>query len=135
MSDSLRGDTGPSSRSARNPLFDEPDAEAALSGVFGIDPHLHRTYGALCDHRGCTVDELAGALDRDPSNVGRSLKRLREKGLADRWRDVLATGGQVYYHTATPPSEVRAMMDEALSARTGRIREHIESFGRSITEP
>lgn len=46
-----------------------------------------------------TTRELADHLDRDRSNVNRSLNRLREAGLVTRVRRLLDSGGHVYQYS------------------------------------
>ena len=58
-------------------LDDEPAFEEVLASVFGIQEHEIRTYRALLSAPSSTVEELAADLDRDRSNVNRSLSTLR----------------------------------------------------------
>ena len=95
-------------------LDDEPGFEDVLSCVFGIKNHEARTYLELRDQPGSTVAELAESLERDRSNVNRSLSTLREKGLATRERRLLDGGGHIYQYAATPLPEARELMHETL---------------------
>lgn len=107
----------------------EPGFEEILACVFGIQKHEVRTYLALLDHPDATADELAGDLDRDRSNVNRSLSTLRERELAERHRNLLDTGGHVYRYDATPIDEARELMHETLDEWAAYVHERIDEFG------
>jgi predicted transcriptional regulator len=76
-----------------------------------------------------SVEELAGELDRDRSNVNRSLSTLREKDLASRERRLLDGGGHVYQYSATPLDEARELMHDTLDAWCGYVHDRIDEFG------
>jgi len=107
---------------------DEPSLDEVMACVFGVQNHEVRTYQTLLDTPGSTVEELAAALDRDRSNVNRSLSTLREKGLAERERRLLDGGGHVYQYTATPLDEARELMHEALDQWTAAVHDSIDEF-------
>lgn len=108
---------------------EEPDFGHVMSCVFGIQDHESRTYLALLDHPGSTVEELSETLDRDRSNVNRSLTTLMEKGLAERERRLLDPGGYVYQYTATPLPEAKEMLHAALDEWVASVHEVIDEFG------
>jgi predicted transcriptional regulator len=108
---------------------DEPGLEDVMSCVFDIQRHEVRTYLTLLDEPASTVKELATKLDRDRSNVNRSLSTLREKRLVRRERRLLEDGGHVYQYTATPLPEARDQMHDALDAWTQYVHDRIDSFG------
>jgi len=110
-------------------LDDEPGFADVLACVFNIQDHEVRTYLVLLETPGSTVAELANRLDRDRSNVNRSLSTLREKDLARRERRLLDDGGHVYQYTATPLPEARELMHETLDQWTGYVHERIDEFG------
>jgi predicted transcriptional regulator len=110
-------------------LDEEPGFEDVLACVFGIQRHEVRTYLTLLEEPGSTVEELAGSLDRDRSNVNRSLSTLREKELAERERRLLDSGGHVYQYTATPVDEARELMHETLDEWTAYVHDRIDEFG------
>lgn len=103
-----------------------------LSCVFGIRDHERRTYLALHDHPGSTVEELAGVLDRDRSNVNRSLSTLQQKGLLERERRLLDSGGYVYQYTAVELEEARAMLHAALDEWVASVHDEIDQFGATV---
>ncbi|NHN46257.1 MarR family transcriptional regulator [Halostella sp. JP-L12] len=107
----------------------EPEFRDVMTCVFDIQDHETRTYLALLDHPGSTVEELAEELDRDRSNVNRSLTTLMEKGLAERERRLLDPGGYVYQYTATPLPEAKTMLHEALDQWAEVVHDSIDSFG------
>jgi len=108
---------------------EEPGFQHVLSCVFEIQDHESRTYLVLLDNPGSTVAELAEVLDRDRSNVNRSLTTLLEKGLADRERRLLDPGGYVYQYTATPLPEAKELMHHTLDAWVEQVHGAIDSFG------
>ncbi|RKD93773.1 helix-turn-helix domain-containing protein [Halopiger aswanensis] len=105
-----------------------PPFEKVMSCVFGIQDHETRTYLALCDRPGSTVDELAAALERDRSTVNRSVATLHERGLARRERRLLDGGGYVYQYTAVALPEAKALLHEALEAWTATVHDVIDEF-------
>jgi predicted transcriptional regulator len=110
-------------------LGEEPELPDVMRCVFGIQHHEARTYLTLLDRPGSTVEELASELDRDRSNVNRSLSTLREKGLAERERRLLDGGGHVYQYRATPLPEAKELMHETLDAWAAYVHGRIDDFG------
>lgn len=110
-------------------LDEEPGFADVLACVFGLQEHEVRTYLTLVDHPDATADELADHLDRDRSNVNRSLSTLREKELAERRRHLLDSGGHVYRYRATPVAEARELMHHTLDEWTAYVHERIDDFG------
>jgi len=108
---------------------DDPSFEHVLSCVFGVQDHESRTYLVLLDNPGSTVAELADTLERDRSNVNRSLSTLLEKGLAERQRRLLDPGGYVYQYTATPLPEAKELLHEALDEWAENVHGRIDEFG------
>jgi len=108
---------------------EEPSFQHVLSCVFGIQDHESRTYLVLLDNPGSTVAELAEELDRDRSNVNRSLTTLLEKGLVERERRLLDPGGYVYQYTATPLPEAKRLMHRTLDAWVEKVHDAIDGFG------
>jgi predicted transcriptional regulator len=106
----------------------DPELAEVMACVFGVQRHEVRTYRTLLATPGSTVAELATALDRDRSNVNRSLSTLREKGLARRERRLLDGGGHVYQYTATPLDEARELMHDALDQWTAMVHDRIDEF-------
>ncbi|MFB6154643.1 MAG: helix-turn-helix domain-containing protein [Haloferacaceae archaeon] len=104
----------------------DPSFQNVLSCVFGIQDHESRTYLVLLDNPGSTVAELAERLDRDRSNVNRSLTALLDKGLATRQRRLLEPGGYVYQYTATTLPEAKELMHEALDQWVEAVHERID---------
>lgn len=105
-----------------------PSFGHVLSCVFGVQDHESRTYLTLTEHPDSTVAELADVLDRDRSNVNRSLSTLREKGLAERRRRLLDDGGYVYQYTALPIPEAKARLHDALDEWVAGVHDAIEAF-------
>lgn len=105
-----------------------PKFANVMSCVFGIENHETRTYLALLDHPGSTIEELATVLDRDRSTVNRSLATLRDRGLVRRDRRLLDGGGYVYQYAAVALPEAKEMLHEALDAWTATVHEVIDEF-------
>lgn len=108
---------------------EEPGFQEVLACVFGIQRHESRTYITLLDNPGSTVAELADILDRDRSNVNRSLTTLMEKGLASRERRLLDSGGYIYQYTGTELPEAKEMLHDALDEWSERVHRSIEEYG------
>ena len=106
----------------------EPGFEEVLRCVFDIQAHEARLYLVLLDAPDSTVAAQADRVDRDRSNVNRGLSTLREKGLADRHRRLLDSGGHVYQYRATPPEEAHELMHETLEEWAAYVHERIEEF-------
>ena len=123
-------DADPSPDRFRDLMRDnEPAFEEILACVFDLQPHEVRTYETVRRRPASTVAELADALDRDRSNVNRSLSTLREQGLVERHRRLLEDGGHVYQYDATPLPEVRTLMHDTLEAWCDYVHERIDEFG------
>jgi predicted transcriptional regulator len=123
-------EANPSPQQFRELMLDEqPQLVEVMRCVFGIQEHEARTYEMLLSAPGSTVEELATDLDRDRSNVNRSLSTLREKGLATRERRLLDGGGHVYQYEPTPLGEARELMHDTLDAWAEFVHERIDEFG------
>jgi len=107
----------------------DPEFTHILSCVFGIQDHESRTYLVLREYPGSTVEELATTLERDRSNVNRSLSTLREKGLVDRERRLLDSGGYVYQYTAVDIETAKRMLHDSLDEWAEAVHDSIEEFG------
>jgi len=106
----------------------EPSFQNVLSCVFGIQDHEVRTYVALLENPGSTVEELAAEMERDRSNVNRSLSTLLENELADRNRRLLDAGGYVYQYTATDLPDAKELLHDALDEWTDTVHDVIDEF-------
>jgi len=107
----------------------DPEFTHILSCVFGIQDHESRTYLVLRKQPGSTVEELANRLERDRSNVNRSLSTLRKKGLVDRERRLLDSGGYVYQYTAVDIETAKGMLRESLDEWVRAVHNSIDEFG------
>ncbi|MFC4406770.1 helix-turn-helix domain-containing protein [Haloarchaeobius iranensis] len=106
----------------------EPGFRQVMSCVFGIHEHETRTYLLLLDQPGSTVEELANQLERDRSNVNRSLSTLLDRGLVERERRLLDSGGYVYQYTGVELPEAKEMLHGALDEWTEHVHGVIETF-------
>jgi len=107
----------------------DPEFDRVLECVFGIHPHDRRTYVTLLELPGSTVVEFADALERDRSNVSRSLTTLQEKALVERDRKILGGGGYVYQYFPTPIPKAKELMHVAVDEWAADVHEKIDSFG------
>jgi len=110
-------------------LADDPEFERVMECVFGIRSHESRTFFALIEAPGSTVSELAEDLERDRSNVSRSLSTLSEKELVERERRLLEGGGYVYQYFAVELPETKARMHEAVDEWSENVHAKIDDFG------
>lgn len=101
--------------------------------VFGIQGREVRTYLSLLERPGSTVEELADVLDRDRSNVNRSLSRLLDLDLVDRERRLLDHGGYVYQYTAAPLPQTKERLHAALDEWADRVHTRIDNFKDQAT--
>ena len=108
---------------------EDPGFKQVLSCVFGIQNHESRTYITLLDYPGSTVAELAEVLNRDRSNINRSLTTLMEKGLAQRERRLLDSGGYIYQYTGTELPDAKAMLHDALDEWAEQVHRSIDDYG------
>src|SRR6056297_1997048 len=102
------------------PLARTPDPSAATVAqtVLGLRSQDLATYDAVSSQPGASTKELAADLDRDRSNVNRSLTRLDEAGLVCRQRRLLDGGGYFYAYFAEPGDIVADRLSEALDRWT-----------------
>jgi predicted transcriptional regulator len=105
---------GPNGSAAPSPV-DPPTVDETLRTLFGLGDSDLRTYEALHSSGPGTTRALAERLDRDRSNVNRSLSRLRESGFVTRRRRVLQSGGQAYQYVPEPPEAVLGTVEAALT--------------------
>lgn len=92
----------------------ELSREDVLRTVFDLGCHDIRTYDAVIEAPGSTTRELAEHLDRDRSNVNRSLNRLRDVGLMMRNRRLLDEGGHVYQYSAVSAESSEDLISRAI---------------------
>ena len=95
-----------------------PSAVAVAQTVLGLRSQDLVTYDAVSSQPGASTKELAAELDRDRSNVNRSLTRLDEAGLVCRQRRLLDSGGYFYAYFAEPSEIVTDRLAEALDRWT-----------------
>lgn len=115
-------------------LAEEPGFAEVMRCVFGVGERETETYRALLAAGETDAADLAAELDRDRSNVARSLTALHEKGLARRRRELPEGGGQRYCYRATPPREVCERMHAELDAWTAGVHDRIDEFAERVAE-
>ena len=92
----------------------DPSAVSVAQTVLGLRSNDLATYNALSSQPGASTKELATELNRDRSNVNRSLTRLDEAGIVCRQRRLLDNGGYYYAYFAEPSEVVADRLREAL---------------------
>ena len=92
----------------------EPTSEDVFETVFDLRPIDHETYHCVRANPACTTKDLASLLDRDRSNVNRSLAALREMGLVQRYRRILEPGGYFYEYQAVDADVLRSIAETAI---------------------
>lgn len=105
----------------------DPSAATIAQTVLGLRSQDLATYDAVSAEPGASTKELAAELDRDRSNVNRSLTRLDEAGLVCRQRRLLDGGGYYYAYFAEPGEIVIDRLTEALDRWTEAATSTIES--------
>lgn len=109
-------------------LMDDPDFDRVMECVFGIRKHESRVYFTLIEFPGSTVSELADDLDRDRSNINRSLGTLHEKQLIERQRRLLEGGGYVYQYFAHPLPVIKERLHHGVDEWCEQVHETIENI-------
>jgi predicted transcriptional regulator len=112
---------------------DTPTTDEALRVLFGFCDSDLRTYEILLEAGAATTVDLTERLDRDRSNINRSLSRLRDAGFVTRRRRILQSGGQTYQYVPRSPEAVRHIVEAAIAewAETAheRLVSHIDALG------
>jgi predicted transcriptional regulator len=108
---------------------EDPTFGHIMSCVFGLQDHESRTYLALLDFPGTTADELADRLDRDRSNVNRSLTALLDRDLVERNRRLLDGGGYVYQYRPKQLAETKERLHESIDEWVAAVHDEIDEFG------
>ena len=78
----------------------DPSTATVARTVLGLRAQDLATFDAVSANPGASPKDLAAVLDRDRSNVNRSLTRLDEAGLVCRQRRLLDGGGYFYAYFA-----------------------------------
>ncbi len=104
-----------------------PSISVLLQTVFRLRSQDLATYNALGDHPGASTKELAAAVDRDRSNVNRSLTRLTEARLVCRQRRLLDQGGYFYAYFVESGGAVKTRLTDALGRWADTAEATIES--------
>jgi len=92
----------------------DPTAEEVFETVFGLRPIDHETYQCVRANPACTTKDLASLLDRDRSNVNRSLSALREVGMIQRYRRILESGGYFYEYRAVGADALGSIIERGI---------------------
>ena len=106
----------------------DPDFQRVMECVFGIQAHEVRVHFALQEAPGSTASELADDLDRDRSNINRSLSALHENGLIERQRRLLDGGGYIYQYFAIPVTDMKERMHAGVDAWAEDVHETIDAL-------
>lgn len=104
------------------PSVATPSVQTVLETVFGLREKELTTYEAISADPGASTKELAGRLDRDRSNINRSVTQLESAGLVTRHRRILDSGGYYYANFAAPKEVLQQLVDEALDQWVAEAR-------------
>jgi len=107
---------------------DGPSLPELLRVVFDIGVVEHEIYLYLVQREYCNTKELSTALERDRSNISRSLDTLRQKGFVDRRRRILESGGHLYQYAARPPEQTQALLIAGLEAWVEGACDRLDEF-------
>lgn len=109
-------------------VADETEFCDLLGCVLEIAEPTAEAYRHVLTTPDATVQELADAMESDPSTVNRRLGTLREKELVTRHRSLLDGGGVVYRYQPASVDQVEERMHRTLDAWTAAKHEQIEDL-------
>jgi predicted transcriptional regulator len=102
------------SPAASEPQVTTPSITTVLETVLGLRSQELVAFEAVRADPGIDTKDLASVLDRDRSNVNRSLTKLENAGLVTRHRRILDSGGFYYANYAAPNDVVDEVVSTAL---------------------
>ena len=100
--------------STTGPEISTPSMATVLETVLDLRSQELAVYDAITADPGASTKALASTLDRDRSNVNRSLTKLEAAGLVARHRRILDSGGFYYANYAAPNDVVDEVVSTAL---------------------
>lgn len=103
----------PTPGSTTGPDISTPSMATVLETVLGLRSQELAVYDAITADPGASTKALASTLDRDRSNVNRSLTKLESVGLVTRHRRILDSGGYYYANYAAPSDVVDDIVSTA----------------------
>ena len=115
----------PEAASVPEAPIEEPSPAAVARTVLGLRPQELATYDAVRAAPGGSTAAITDRLDRDRSNVNRSLMALCEVGLVRRKRRLLEHGGYCYAYYAAPESVATQLLTAALDRWAKAAREAV----------
>ena len=104
----------PTPGSTTGPEIATPSLATVLETVLNLRSQELAVYDAVTAEPGASTKALAGTLDRDRSNVNRSLTKLESAGLVTRHRRILDSGGYYYSNYAAPSDVFDDIVSQAL---------------------
>lgn len=104
----------PTPGSTTGPEIATPSMATVLETVLGLRSQELAVYDAVTAEPGASTKALASTLDRDRSNVNRSLTKLESAGLVTRHRRILDSGGYYYANYAAPSDVFDDIVSQAL---------------------
>lgn len=116
------------------PSVTTPSVETVLETVLGLREKELSTYEAIRAEPEVSMATLADRLDRDRSNINRSVIRLVEVGLVTRQRRISDTGGYYYVNYAAPTAVLRELVDDALDRWVAEARSAVADYQREATQ-
>jgi predicted transcriptional regulator len=113
------GERDPSDGSADTPSVESPSFHDVVSSLFDLNDRDVETFRVVQRNPGARTEDIAATVERDRSNVNRSVTRLEEIGLVVRHRRVMEAGGYFYEHYAQPTETVEEHLTSAVEEWAG----------------
>jgi len=107
--------------------IEEPSLSDALGTVFGLHSRDLATYDAVAGGSGTTTEQLSTVVDRDRSNVHRSLSRLERVGLVSRRPRIPDSGGLRYEYSAVTGEAFDRVVEAAIERWTATALAALEA--------
>jgi len=105
--------------STTGPDISTPSIATVFETVLDLRSQELAVYDAIAAEPGASTKALASTLDRDRSNVNRSLTKLESAGLVTRHRRILDSGGYYYANHAAPSDVVDDIVSTAVEQWAG----------------
>lgn len=119
---------------ATRAAVESPSFDEAVKTVFGLNDRDLATLTAIQSKPGITTRDIADVIDRDRSNVTRSVTVLRETGLVTRRRRIMEDGGYFYEHYAESTEGVERVLTDAIERWARDAVESVATFDWTVDD-